>query len=415
MFEPHTFGYEWETWLLKSDLMPVEKKDVEWAANLIRDRLPWSRTGMDWSRQYSCFLLELRSGIMRTWRELEERTRALVEEVMRLCEEKDWVFLPSGCHPAFGGAAGLHTHIGSVHEYGAATDFANDMAGYAPALAALMANSPVWGAESGEFKSYRVEKHAEFCSMPRRIVDPDLAQWSWGDDVCVKVGAKPTVEIRIADAPSSIRLVNEYVVLGVGLFFGLSERKRRRKLSRKAYIDSLVNRWRAAKYGLQAIFTVGDEAKNASQLIEEILQISEPGLERIGTSPGELSLIPRMVNKCQTQADFQLLIAEGNRDPHRYASELVRLLKRGEPFEDYLEVACSLEPVEPMKLEEYLLSKIGADTPYSYLHELLLLPYAALEESLRKLESEALIQVKRSPEKGALYSLKPRRKRRRSS
>lgn len=414
MFEPYTFGYEWETWILKPNMMPIEKKEIEWLAAQMREKLPWSRVGKDWSREFDCVFLELRSGIMRSWDELEERTEALVGEAAGVCREKDWVFLPSGCNPTFGGATGLHTHIGSINEYGMATRFANDMARYACALAALMANSPVWGTESGEFKSYRVQKYAEFCSIPRRIVDPEFAQWSWGDDVCVKIGAKPTVEIRIGDGPSSSRLAKEYVALGVGLFFSLSEKGQPRKLGRIDYIESLINRWRAAKYGLQARFSWGGETVDASYLVEEILQIAEFGLRKIGTSLENLWLIRKMVDKRQTQADFQSLIAKRNGDPHRFSRELANLLSRGDPFQEYLEMAQPLDSVEPMKVEDYLLSKVAVDTPYSYLHELLFLPHAVLQENLSKLESEGKIELKKSPEKGVLYSSKRPRKRRKS-
>lgn len=415
MFEPRTFGYEWETWVLKQNMMPVDKKDVAWLAYTLRERLPWSRTGMDWSRLFNYNLLELRSGIMRSWEELQSRTKASLEEVLKLCEEKNWVFLPSGCHPAFGGAAGLHIHIGSVHEYELATRFANDMARYAPVFAALMANSPVWGNEFGEFKTYRVLKYAEWCSVPRRIVDPRMAQWSWGDDVCVKIGMKPTVEIRIADCPFSPRLLNEYVALGVGLFLGLSESRNPRELSHRDYIDSLVNRWRAAKYGLQAEFVRDGGLEDVSQLVKELLRIAEPGLEQIGTGPEELGLIRVMAESHQTQADFQSLVHRRNRDPHRFSRELANILGRGDPFREYLEIAPPLRPVEPMEVEDYILSKIGIETPYSCLQELLGLPHAALEERLEKLEADGKITVERTPEKGALYSSLPPQRRRISS
>lgn len=402
MLERLSIGYEWEVCLCKPSMMPLEEKDVKFAISRLRERLPWSRTGQDWVPGFGGWLLELRSGIMHTADEVQQRTRELFGEAKRLCEEKDWVFFPVGVHPALGGGVGLHVHLGSIHEYLEASHLADLLTPWAPALAALMANSPCWGiGRGGEFKSYRVFNHADRCSVPRFIAPPGLAQFSWGGDVQVKLGTHPTVEIRIADSASAPALVAEYVIFCSGLLTGLSSRKIE-PFSPKCYLESLENRIQAARYGLQATFRWEGVLRPVSEVLKEGIQIAQPEIERLGFS--ELPLISQMVAKRQTQADFQLSLGAGRDDHHRFARDLATVIQDPDAFGRYLALAPMLLPLEPLDAKEFIYSHIEVETPYYQLYELLRLPYPVLDEHLRALELEGRIRVSRTPDRGALYS-----------
>jgi len=401
MFEPLTFGYEWETFLLKPNMMPLENKEVKDTASLLRNRLPWCRTGLDIIPYFGVTLLELRSGILEGWDELVERTESLIEKVTKICKKKNWVFLPGGTHPAYGGALGLHTHIGSVHNYSDATFLANAMTPYIPALAALMANSPVWASLSGEYKSYRILRHADRCSVPRRISDPDFAYGSWGDDTSVKIGSKPTIELRIADGSSFPSIACEYIAFSSSFLFGLAETKVKLP-TKEDYIESNLNRWRAAKDGLQSTFIFKGRRESVCDILGDMLKIAQPNLARIGCR--ELKLIPMMLEKRQTQADMQSLIFKQTKDSHSFSRQMANILKDTTAFEKYLKMAPVLEALELLNIEEFILSKIGIETPYKELYDLLRLPHNILQDRLNLLEKKGRIKIEMTPEKGELYT-----------
>ncbi|MCK4352987.1 hypothetical protein KAW65_06220 [candidate division WOR-3 bacterium] len=397
-FEPLTFGYEWEALLLKPNLMPLDKREIEWMANRIREKLPWSRTGLDDMPGFDAWLLEIRSGIMSSYDEMKERTHLQVQLIKKMAKFKDWTFFPCGSHPAFGNAIGLHVHIGTINKFESATCLANSLARYAPCFAALSSNSPVWGLESREYKSYRVLKFADWCSVARVITDPEIAQFHWGDDVSVKIGMHPTIEFRIGDSSSSEQFVNEYVAFVVA--FVSTFIKKEISFNKEQYIESILNRWRAAKYGLQAIFLWNGKEVPVTDILNDMLSKSD--LKAI-KCPG-LNLIPKMLCLRQTQADFQLLIHSYNKDPHQFAKALSNLLSKKDQFKIYLKMAKKLPILEPISIDDYLLSKITIETPYEYLHTLTGLPYPILEQNLNKLEKSGKIKSEKIPEEGLVYT-----------
>ncbi len=399
-FSPLTFGYEWETLLLKSNLMFLEKKDVEYMAHHLRKKFPWSRTGLDYIPGFDARLLEIRSGILSSFDELKNRTDLQVKEIEKICKEKKWGFFPIGVHPAIGGAIGLHCHIGSIYDFADATRIANLLTIYAPAFAALSCNSSVWApGESGEYKSYRILKYADYNSMVRRVSAPSIAQWSWGDDVCVKTDAHSTIELRIGDAASSRTFVSEYVAFVTAFITRFAE-KGIPNFDQKLYIESIENRWKAAKYGLQAIFLWNGQQREITDILREMLNMAD--FKKIGCKG--LSLIPKMIELKQTQADWQNFMHKFDKDHHRYAKTISNILNREDPFTKYLSSAPVLPSVKPMKIEDYILSYIGKETPIICIYELLQLPYYILNQKLKKLVKQGKIKRERSPEKCEYYS-----------
>ncbi len=401
ILNPVTFGYEWETLVLKPDLSLINSSDVEWIARQLRNKFPWSRTGYDylgWGREGR--LLEVRSGILKSYNQLVERTHKQVEEVRKICKDKDWLFLPIGSHPAMGNAVGLHVHIGSIYDFPLATQNADVLVKYAPPFAALAANSPIWGMElSGEFKSYRVLKYAEYNSTVRRIVKPGMEQFVWGDDVCVKTDIHSTIELRIGDSALSLEFANQFVAFVSAFIIGFLK-KNKQKFTKTLYLEYIENRFRAAKYGLQAKFVWDGKERDVSCILQEMMEMAD--LDAIKCHG--LGLLKEMLRKRQTQADLCLFLNRYERDAFGLTKRLANLTIKGDYFPDYIRAAQRLPPLKLLNIEDMILSCITKETPISYIYELLNLPYAVLNKRLGRFIKEGKIIRERAPEYGERYT-----------
>ena len=80
------------------------------------------------------------------------------------------------------------------------------------------------------------------------------------------------------------------------------------------YEDFLIDRWQATKDGLQATFISGGREVSAPEAVREIIKKAAPGMRKLGASVEDLVVIPRMLEKRQTQADFQLAYLRQNPD-----------------------------------------------------------------------------------------------------
>lgn len=398
-FSPLTFGFEWETLLLKENMLPLEREEMEEAVVYLRSKIPDSPTGFDFTPRFNFWFFEIRSGIIKDFKELKQKTYDMVGVVKDFSKEKGWVFFPVAVHPLFPAALGLHVHIGSIHNHQEATSLANYLVLYAPFFGALSANSPYWGREEGKFKSYRLREFGDWFSVPRTIVSPRFAQSSWREDVEVKIGRKPTIELRIGDSPSFPELVNEYVALVIAFFYGASLTTPK-EVGETEYLESLENRFRASRFGLATYFRYNGEEFTPEDFFEIVQKIAAPGIEKI---KAEFRLIPKMVEKRITQADFQIAIKTFS-DPHSFSRYLANRINDEQIFERFLDSQEKIELKKAESLKDYVLSHITKDTPYWYLYELLMLPFALLEDILRELLEEKRIKVKKSPERGALYS-----------
>ncbi|MDD5530104.1 MAG: glutamate-cysteine ligase family protein [bacterium] len=395
-----TFGYEWEIPILTNDLMPVKDKDVDDIAHKLRNKFPWSRTGYDFiSRDGK--MLEIKSGILNSYKELIEKTSLQMEELKNLCKEKGVVFFPIGTHPVIGGACGLHVHIGSIYNIKELTLIANSSVRYLPCFAALAANSPVWEFEAKEYKSYRVKKFANWASNIRGITKPEFVQRDWADDVCVSIirSGHPTIELRIGDSPSSVQFAIEYVGFVVAFFANLIKNERM-NLTHQAYVESIENRWRATKLGLQAVFLWDGKKIEVTDVLKKMLETAD--FESLGIdSP---NLIKKMLKLRQTQADWQLLLYKYNNDTHSFAKTISNEIMRGDVLKDYLSKAIELPPEKCLSIENYILENIGIETPYLELYELLQLPHQVIQQKLENLEKSGHIKIQKNQEKGIVYS-----------
>jgi len=400
IFRPLTVGYDWEMAVLQETMESAGEKEIVRLANELRTLLPWSRVGIDLD------LLEARLGIIRDWQELLDKNRSFFREAKKLAGRKNYLIFPLGARPTEQMPIGSHIHVGSVYDYPAAVVLANQMTRYVPCFVALMCNSPLSRFEVGEYKSYRVAHDAEWCSSPQPLHHPRFARPSWGEDTSVKIPFKPTIELRCGDSTSDPRLMCECTVLAAGVMYGLSHNLKVNSFEcdPDEFFWNSVNRWRAAKYGLQATFHWDGEEKPVTEILKEMLNLAAEGLNLLGAEIKDLTTIAKMIEKRQTQADFILTLYELDKDPHRLLRTIATIFQDKEAFGKYLDMAPILPPVAPMDIRDHILSKIAIGSRIGELSFFSPLAPWDLDRVLEELERDGLIEVQYDPIWGRMYS-----------
>jgi gamma-glutamyl:cysteine ligase YbdK (ATP-grasp superfamily) len=389
--DPLTIGYDWEMAVLRRTGENVAEEDVAWLSDELRRRLPWTQTGTDLE------LIESRIGALRSFSELLAKSERFEVELRRILKEREWVLLRAGTRPFEREPVGAHIHVGTVRDWTAAIEIQNAMARYVAPLVALMANSPIYRRRTGQYKSYRVASYAEWCSRPQAVVDPTFSQPDWGGDVCTKLAIGSTVELRVGDGVSSTRLMCEVVALVAGLMYHVAEREGDRKLSGQDYETIMVNRWRAAKYGLQAVLTWGGREEPVQTVLTSMVELAQDGMKLLGASRDDLRVVRAMIRKRQTQADFQLAVfAKERGDAHRMTRTMANIQRDPSAFERYLRRAPTLEVLRPADYAAHILSGVEIETPYPLVLRQTPLSPAALDAILDRFVADGRLLVTRS-------------------
>ncbi|MBD3349805.1 MAG: hypothetical protein GF400_11520 [Candidatus Eisenbacteria bacterium] len=397
--EPLTVGYDWEMAVLRKTGESVGESDAERLSDELRRRLPWSQPGTDLE------LLESRIGCVRSFPELLRKSERFDAELRKALDRRGWSLLRGGSRPFEREPIGSHIHVGTLSDWNAGIRVQNGMAKYVAPLAALMANSPVYRGRTGRFKSYRLASGAEWCSMPQTLVPPELAQPTWAGDVASKLAGGSTVEFRAADGAGSTRLMCEAVALVAGLMWHVAEREPPDELTPDAYRAILLNRWRAAKRGLQATLEWEGAETPVDEVLTTMVELAEDGMRLLDADPGDLGLIRRMIAGRQTQADFQLAVLEAERgDACRFTRVMANIQRDPRAFEKYLRRAPALSPVPPDDHVEEIVRAIGKETDYPFLLRAAPLPPAELDRVLSELVEEEALLVSRGPTGVRLYT-----------
>jgi len=399
VMEPLTVGYDWEMAALKRTGECIGEKEAERLTDELRRRLPWSQPGTDLE------LVESRIGCVSSFADLLSKSERFDSELRAALSKEGWSLLRGGARPFEMEPIGSHIHVGTFGSWRDALRVQNAMAQYVAPLAALMANSPVYRARAGDYKSYRVASFAEWCSTPQQLVAPEFAQPSWGGDVCSKLAWGPTVELRVGDGAACTRFMCEAVALVAGLMWHVAENEDDVAPTSESYLEMMVNRWRAARHGLQAVFTRDGEEVPADALLTSMVGLAEDGIRLLGIGTRDLRVVRSMISKRQTQADFQLAVFEAERrDPYRLTRALANVQRDPRAFEKYLRRAAELPAVSPGDPTEDLMASIGRETPYPALLRATPLPPAELDRALRRMVERGLLSETRSPMGTRLYT-----------
>ncbi len=195
---------------------------------------------------------------------------------------------------------GVHTHVGVTHR-DRALPLLNAMLSYAPHLQALSASSPFWGGVPTDYASNRAPM---FQQLPTAGLPFQFDTWTeyeqYVDDLLVtgviddlkevRWDLRPqpalgTLEIRVCDGVPTLREIGALTALTQCLVVHLDDR-----LTDGGTLPTLPpwhvqeNKWRAARYGMDAIIIL--DRKNRERLVTDeltdLLERLTPTARRLG-------------------------------------------------------------------------------------------------------------------------------------
>lgn len=243
---------------------------------------------------------------------------------------------------------GVHNHIG-IDAAGKALPVLEAMLAYYPHLQALSASSPfVFGESSG----YASSRAMLFQQLPTAGLPPQLESWEQYESIVadlVHVGVidhwdeirwdvRPsakwgTVETRISDGASTLLEIGALSALTQCLVDDFSER-----LDRGERLRTLQpwfvreNKWRAARYGMDAVVIVdrdGTERQVEDELRDLVTRL-EPVAERLGCT-AELQDVLTIIDVGASYERQALAAARAGGDLRAVVSLLIREMREGRP------------------------------------------------------------------------------------
>lgn len=206
---------------------------------------------------------------------------------------------------------GLHVHVG-LGSAEQAVAVANALRTWLPELLALSANSPFWAGRDTGLASTRIKV---FDTMPRSGLPPAFASFEEYEllvDRAVKAGFFPdytylwwdlrphpklgTIELRICDAQTRVENVAALLALAQSLVATLADRwEREGSLAAQPLPLVAENKWRAARYGLDAelVDLERDEKRPARDAVRALVDLARPAASRLGCA-AELDQVERI-------------------------------------------------------------------------------------------------------------------------
>lgn len=415
LFEPRTFSTDWEIMVLDKLQRTVGEEKLMAFASLLSHELKLPVT-VDWNT------LECAMGINTSFTQLGERLETVTRRAAQLLGEWDLTLYRTGAHPLERMFNANHIHIGTLRDESAAITLETALLPYTAAFAALAANSALSSGRRGQWKSYRVAHNANGCAIPVAPRAPHFSQSVFGFDGGTKMQGAPTLEMRIGDAATSHRFLAEFATfvaafvhhLGTTLLpkgrppaLPLSKVKGEWEISPGDYKNALVNRWSAAKHGLQAGFHTRDGQIAVTELISQMLDECQTSLETLGTRREDFKLIEAMLQKRVTQADWTNEIAGRYPDAWVFVSAHSKVARDGVVFEEWLQSAPTLETVSAPDDEEILqihLKAIGEGTHFYRSREVMHLPPPMADEIIEKLIAQGQLRRDESAKRGVTLS-----------
>jgi len=400
IFNPRTFSTDWEMLVVdKLNRCVGVDKLMGFAGTLEAELgLPIQ---IDWNS------LEFALGINRTFTGIWERIVKATDRAQQLLREYDLDLYPAGSHPYEPMYNSSHIHVGTLYDESAGIHLENQLYKFVPAFAALAANSAVASLVRGQYKSYRVRNNAYGCTRPWSARDPHLSQRTWGSDAGPKVYGAPTLEVRIPDCASSRRFKAELATFIAAFVHCQGEQIEECQPTPEEYREFCINRWAAAKYGLQATFRWDGKAKPVTELLGEMLDACASGLQALEAKRDDFVLINTMCAKRLCQADFTIEVAKRYPEPYGFASAYGKLIRHWDVFDTYLSSAPALDPVpapdDDAVLQEHV-KFIGEGTHFYRLRDVMYFPPPAADAVVDDLVRQGMITREVTPDRGIVLS-----------
>jgi carboxylate-amine ligase len=223
---------------------------------------------------------------------------------------------------------GVHVHVG-LRDGSKAIPIVNALAAYLPHFLALTASSPFWGGHDTGLASSRA---VIFGGLPTAGPPQLLADWSEFEeymDTLLRAGTirsikevwwdiRPhpdfgTIEIRICDGVPTLREIGMVAALSQCLVQQLSlQMDRGYQLPSPASWVVRDNKWRATRYGLDAIVITDDSGATAPMRDElyELVRELEPAADRLGCG-SELSVVSEVLDQGASYERQRAVTADG--------------------------------------------------------------------------------------------------------
>jgi len=224
---------------------------------------------------------------------------------------------------------GVHVHVG-IRDRSKAMPIVNALAGYLPHFLALTASSPFW---SGHDTGLASSRSVIFGGLPTSGPPQLLAEWSDFEnymDTLLRAGTirsikevwwdiRPhpdfgTVEVRMFDGLPTLREIGMVAALSQSLVHQLdTQLDRGYRLPCPAAWIVRDNKWRATRYGLDAMVITDDYGSTAplrDQLYELVREL-EPVAERLGCA-AELAVAFEVLDRGASYERQRALVASGS-------------------------------------------------------------------------------------------------------
>jgi carboxylate-amine ligase len=241
---------------------------------------------------------------------------------------------------------GLHVHVG-LDSSQQAIAIGNALRTWLPELLAVSANSPFWNGRDTGLASARSKV---FEAMPRsglppafssfeefeQLVERGVRTGSFEDYTYIWWDMRPhprlgTIEVRICDAQTRIESVAAIVALVQSLTATLAERyEREGALDIQPVTLIAENKWRAARYGLEATLVdlSRDEERPAREALLELVELAEPAARRLGCAD-ELDLVEPLLARGDGASEQRAAYEASGGSPLGVAQRLAELTVTG--------------------------------------------------------------------------------------
>jgi carboxylate-amine ligase len=298
--------------------------------------------------------VEIVTGICGTVAEAKADLATTIAQLQRITDERDTMLACAGTHPVSDWrnakmapiqryaelieqmqwlarkiqTFGVHVHVG-LREAGKAIPIVNALAAYLPHFLALTASSPFWGGLDTGLASSRA---IIFGALPTAGPPHRLADWNQFEeymDTLLRAGTirsikevwwdiRPhpdfgTVEIRMFDGLPTLREIGMVTALSQSLvqLFD-SQLDRGYQLPSPPSWVVRDNKWRATRYGLDAI-VITDGSGTTAPLRDELYELVrelEPVADRVGCL-AELNVVSEVLDKGASYERQRAIAAQG--------------------------------------------------------------------------------------------------------
>jgi carboxylate-amine ligase len=360
--EPYTLGVEEEYMLLEPELWDLVPHIESILARVSEDGRFVARLNPELMQS----VLEITTPVCRTAGEVDEQLRQLRSYVAEIARQEGCRFASAGTHPfslferqritakeryrrlvddlQYIARAelvfGMHVHV-AVDGPDKAIEVANGLAANIPQLLALSASSPFW---RGELTGLQSSRQMLFSTFPRSGVPPRFSSYAEFDNLigrlertgCIAdythvwwdIRPHPrlgTIELRVCDAVTRVEDTVAIAAFVQALVKMLSEEVAAgRPVPSFHRVLVVENKWRAARWGLQApvmdLMTGASERVPIAELVRRMLRALEPHARELG-SERELEGIEEILAH-GNGADAQLRVWNANRDVVEVVREL---------------------------------------------------------------------------------------------